>query len=88
MRARRPVSISAQTIAFFLVGLVVAQLVSIALVLLLPPPRPDFATMTEIAEALTGRVPPDSALMATERAAAPAPGARAGSDDSAPATNS
>ncbi|WP_419826334.1 HAMP domain-containing sensor histidine kinase [Sphingomonas sp.] len=74
MRARRPVSISAQTIAFFLVGLVVAQLVSIALVLLLPPPRPDFATMTEIAEALLGAPPVDSSLSTKVRSAPPAAG--------------
>jgi signal transduction histidine kinase len=69
---RRPVSISAQTIAFFLGGLLVAQLVSVALIVLLPPPRPDFATMTEIAEALDGSPPADSVLSSVVARAPPA----------------
>jgi signal transduction histidine kinase len=70
---RRPVSIFAQTLALILGGLMVAQLVSIALVMVLPPPRPDFATMTEIGEALLGAPPVDSSLSIAVAPAPPAP---------------
>lgn len=69
----RPVSIFAQTLLLAFAGLVVAQIVSIALVLLLPAPRPDFYTMTEIAEAAAGDPPADTAFEATIRARPPLP---------------
>jgi two-component system OmpR family sensor kinase len=43
-----------QTLILLLTGLVMAQIVSILLVIYLPAPRPDFYTMTEIAERLAG----------------------------------
>ncbi|HEY0270514.1 MAG TPA: HAMP domain-containing sensor histidine kinase [Sphingomonas sp.] len=43
-----------QTLLLLLAGLVTAQLVAILLVLYLPEPRPDFFTMTELAERLAG----------------------------------
>jgi hypothetical protein len=43
-----------QTLILLLGGLVVAQVVSVLLIIYLPAPRPDFFTMTEIAERLAG----------------------------------
>lgn len=44
-----------QVVALLIAGLVVAQLVNLAVVLLLPPPRPPIYTLGEIAAALEAR---------------------------------
>ena len=44
-----------QTLLILLAGVAVAQLIAIALFLSLPPPRPDFNRLTDIAESLAGR---------------------------------
>ncbi|MGN6123248.1 MAG: HAMP domain-containing sensor histidine kinase [Sphingomonas oligoaromativorans] len=54
-----------QTLVLLLAGLVMAQIVSILLVIYLPAPRPDFYTMTEIAERL--RLEPGSVHELTVR---------------------
>ena len=44
-----------QVVALLIAGLLVAQLVNLAVVLLLPPPRPPLYTLVEVATALQGR---------------------------------
>ncbi len=47
--------LAGQVVALLVAGLVVAQLVNLALVLLLPPPRPALYHLNEVAAALQGR---------------------------------
>ncbi|HEY2658608.1 MAG TPA: HAMP domain-containing sensor histidine kinase [Caulobacteraceae bacterium] len=47
--------IAAQVVALLVAGLVVAQLVNLAVVLLLPPPRPALYHLSDVAAALQGR---------------------------------
>ena len=64
-----------QVVALLVAGLVVAQLVNLAVVLLLPPPRPPVYTLSEVAAALEGRsLQPrfGPALVRTRAATAPA----------------
>jgi two-component system, OmpR family, sensor kinase len=65
-----------QTLILLMSGLVMAQLVSVLLIIYLPAPRPDFYTMTEIAERLTSEHSPLVRLR-IDRSAAP-PGAENG----------
>jgi signal transduction histidine kinase len=51
----RGVPIFWQTLMLLIAGVAVVQLVSIATFLSLPPPRPDYNRLTDIAEALSGR---------------------------------
>ncbi len=44
-----------QTLLVLLAGVAVAQIISVTLFLSLPPPRPDFNRLSDIAEALSGR---------------------------------
>lgn len=53
----RGASIFRQTLLLLAGSLLLTQLLSIALIISLPPPRPDFTRMSEIADALAGRVP-------------------------------
>jgi signal transduction histidine kinase len=46
-----------QTLLLLLASLIVSQLVSIALLLALEPPRPDFNRLSDVAEVLAGRPP-------------------------------
>ncbi|USI74187.1 sensor histidine kinase [Sphingomonas morindae] len=62
-----------QTLALLLGGLVVSQIVAILLIMYLPAPRPDFYTMSEIAEALASEDATPSPLAAQRRATAPGP---------------
>jgi two-component system OmpR family sensor kinase len=59
-----------QTLILLLGGLVVAQVVAVLLIIYLPAPRPDFYTMTEIAEGLSH---PDAHFPLTLRRRAGAP---------------
>ena len=60
-----------QTLILLLGGLVMAQLISVLLIVYLPAPRPDFYTMTEIAENLALNPGPGSKLIVRRIAAAP-----------------
>ena len=60
-----------QTLALLLGGLVVAQIVSVLLLLYLPAPRPDFFTMSEIGGTLEGQQPTPG--FAIERRGLPPP---------------
>jgi two-component system, OmpR family, sensor kinase len=60
-----------QILALVLGGLVVAQIVSILLIMYLPAPRPDFYTMSEIAEALVDDDAPDTPVSARYQAEPP-----------------
>jgi two-component system, OmpR family, sensor kinase len=60
-----------QTLILLLTGLAIAQVISILLIIYLPAPRPDFYTMTEIAERLT--LEPGSERELTLRQVASAP---------------
>ena len=55
MRRARGVPIFWQTLLLLFASLIVTQLVSIALVITLAPPRPDFNRLSDVAEALAGR---------------------------------
>ncbi len=65
-----------QTLILLLGGLAMAQIVSVLLIVYLPAPRPDFYTMTEIAERLA--LAPGSNDKLTVRRVADAPVAEAG----------
>lgn len=56
-----------RTLALLLAGLVTAQLVSVLLIIYLPPPRPDFTTMTEIVNRLAGNPVIDPVLRLDHR---------------------
>jgi signal transduction histidine kinase len=56
MRARKGISIFWQTLLLLIASLVVTQAISIALIITLPQPRPDFLRMSEIADTLAGRL--------------------------------
>lgn len=56
-RPLRGPSIFRQTLLLLAGSLLLTQLISIALIISLPPPRPDFTRMSEIADALAGRAP-------------------------------
>lgn len=66
-----------QTLILLLSSLVAVQLVSVALFLSLPPPRPDFNRLSDIADTLAGRARENDhrerALMVELRRAPPAP---------------
>jgi two-component system, OmpR family, sensor kinase len=51
----RGISIFGQTLLLLFGSVIATQLLSIALILALPPARPDFIRMSEIAEAISGR---------------------------------
>src|SRR5687767_15988094 len=76
-RPRRGLPIFWQTLLLLLASLVVTQLVSIALLLALPPPRADFNRLSDVAEALAGRVTHvdrrERALAVVERPRPPEP---------------
>ncbi|MDB5685883.1 MAG: sensor histidine kinase [Rhizorhabdus sp.] len=55
MRARRGVPIFWQTVMLLLAGVIIVQCVSVITFLSMPPPRPDFNRLSDIAEALAGR---------------------------------
>jgi signal transduction histidine kinase len=57
VRRIRGVPIFWQTLLLLFASLIVTQLVSIALVIALSPPRPDFNRLSDVAEALAGRPP-------------------------------
>ena len=61
-----------QTLILLLGGLVMAQLISVLLVIYLPAPRPDFYTMTEVAERLALEPGSDAKLIVRRTDAAPA----------------
>ncbi|MDB5661925.1 MAG: integral rane sensor signal transduction histidine kinase [Sphingomonas bacterium] len=72
---RRGMSLFAQTVILLLMGLLLAQAVTVVMVISRPPPRPDIHGLTEIAERLTGRIPQRrSSLMMTRTARPPAQG--------------
>lgn len=85
-RAGRGLPIFWQTLLLLLASLVVTQLVSIALLLTLAPPRPDFNRLSDVAEALAGRPPErdrrERALAVVIRPGPPAPAADMVSDPS------
>jgi signal transduction histidine kinase len=60
-----------QTLILLLGGLVMAQLVSVLLVIYLPAPRPDFYTMTEVAERLALEPGSDAKLIVRRTDAPP-----------------
>ena len=60
-----------QTLGLLLGGLVIAQIISVLLIMLLPAPRPDFYTMSEIAEALVDEPGITPQLRITRRIDAP-----------------
>ncbi len=62
-----------QTLILVIGGLLMAQLVSILLIIYLPAPRPDFYTMTEIAEGLAHGSGPHDRLGVHRVASAPEP---------------
>jgi two-component system, OmpR family, sensor kinase len=70
----RSLPIIYQTFGLLLAGLVTAQAISILIVVYLPQPRPDFITLTEIAERLRQRPGSNSNLQLHRRAAPPAIG--------------
>ncbi|MEH3107285.1 MAG: ATP-binding protein [Sphingomonas fennica] len=59
--AARPggLTVFRQTLLLLLVSLVASQTVAVALVLLLPPPRPEIHRLSELADGLRGRPPTD-----------------------------
>jgi len=61
-----------QTLILLLAGLAIAQLVSVLLIIYLPAPRPDFYTMTEIAERLALEPGSDGKLIVLRTDAPPA----------------
>jgi signal transduction histidine kinase len=63
-----------QTLILLLGGLVMAQLVSVLLILYLPAPRPDFYTMTEISERLALEPGSDPKLVVRRRDGPPIAG--------------
>ena len=73
--SRRPsgAPIAAQVVGLLIAGLVVAQLVNLAVVLLLPPPRPPIYTLGEVAAALEGRPTPPRFGPPFDRAETPMP---------------
>ncbi len=79
--AARPggLSVFRQTLLLLLVSLIASQVVAMALVLSLPPPRPEVHRLSEVADALRGRSAADEEDHPLERrllAAAPVPGRR------------
>ncbi|PXA83531.1 two-component sensor histidine kinase [Nostoc sp. 3335mG] len=60
-----------QTLILLLGGLAIAQLVSVLLIIYLPAPRPDFYTMTEVAERLALEPGSDAKLIVRRTDAAP-----------------
>lgn len=76
----RGISIFGQTLLLLFGSVSATQLLSVALILALPPARPDFVRMSEIAEAVSGRAQEgrwrgkrDAQLVATTQAAEPTP---------------
>lgn len=67
----RSLPIFSQTLILLLSGLAVAQIVAILLIMYLPQPRPDFYTMTEIAETLAQEPGSVSKLVVRHVAAEP-----------------
>lgn len=67
-----------QTLALVLASLIISQVVSIALLLSMPAPRPDFNRLSDIADTLIGqerdRSHRERALVVETRASAPTPG--------------
>jgi signal transduction histidine kinase len=62
-----------QTLILLIAGLMMAQIVSVLLIIYLPAPRPDFYTMTEIAERLALDAGSDDTLAVRRSTAAPVP---------------
>jgi signal transduction histidine kinase len=60
-----------QTLILLLAGLAIAQLISVLLIIYLPAPRPDFYTMTEIAERLALEPGSDAKLIVLRTDAPP-----------------
>jgi signal transduction histidine kinase len=55
----RGISLFAQTIVLLLLALLLAQAVTVALILFRPGPRPDFHSLTDIGDVLAGRARPE-----------------------------
>lgn len=77
---RRGFSIFGQTLLLLVGSLIATQVLSIAIILALPPARPDFIRMSEIAEAISGRPqdrhwhgPRDAPLIAKNQPNPPVP---------------
>jgi signal transduction histidine kinase len=60
-----------QTLILLLIGLAIAQVILVLLIIYLPAPRPDFYTMTEIAERLAREPGSDPALAVRQVSAPP-----------------